>query len=176
MSAAYGCMAEFDRPEALLQAARTLSSRGYTRLEAHTPFPVEGLSQALGVRASWLPRIMCAGGVLGALATLAIEFYSAIWNYPIDVGGRPNASWPAFVPEAIEVALLAAALAGVIAMLRSSDLPRLHHPVFEIDGFNRATRDRLFLVVRSEDPRFDDESVAAELRALDPIRIERVSA
>ena len=176
MSRLYGYIAQFDRPESLLQAIKTLRCRGYTRIEAHTPYPVEGLSEALRIPPSRIPRVMLAGGLLAALGTLAIQYYSAVFNYPINVGGRPDASWPAFIPAAVEMALLGASLFGVAAMFWGSGLPRLHHPVFEVEGFDRATRDAHFLVVLAEDPRCNDESIVTELRALDPIRVERVPA
>ena len=176
MTGIYGYMAQFDRPESLLQAARALRNLGYTRLEAHTPYPVEGLSEVLGIPPSRIPRVMFAGGLIAALGTLAIQYYSAVFNYPINVGGRPDASWPAFIPAALEMALLGASLCGVVAMFRSSGLPRLHHPVFDIEGFDRATRDAHFLVVLSDDPRCDEDSIVTDLRALNPLRVERVPA
>jgi ActD protein len=174
VSSFYGYMAQFDRPEALLQAAKALRSRGYTRLEAHTPYPVEGLTEVLGIPPSRIPRAMLAGGLLAAFGTLAMQYYSAVFDYPINVGGRPDASWPTFIPAAVEMALLGASLFGLVAMFWGSGLPRLHHPVFEVEGFDRATRDAHFLVVLAEDPRCNDESIVTELRALDPIRVERV--
>jgi len=176
VSRIYGYMAQFDRPESLLRAAKALRCRGYTRLEAHTPYPVEGLSETLGIPPSRIPRVMFAGGLLAALGTIAIQYYSAVFNYPINVGGRPDASWPAFIPAALEMALLWASLCGVLAMFWGSGLPRLHHPEFGIEGFDRATRDAHFLVVLSEDPRCNDESIITELRAFGPLRVERVPA
>jgi Alternative complex III, ActD subunit len=176
MRADYGYLAEFASIPSLLAAIENLRSHGYTRLEAYSPFPVEGLAEAMGTPHNRIPLAMLLGGLVGGASTLALQYYSAVIDYPIDVGGRPAASWPAFVPAALEMTLLVAALAGAVAMLVGSGLGRLHHPLFESTRFNAVTRDGLFLLVRSDDPKYDGDSVLNDLTHLDPIEVERIAA
>ena len=176
MSADYGYLAEFASIPALLAAIEKLRNHGYTRLEAYSPFPVEGLAEALGTPGNRIPLAMLLGGLVGGTATLALQYYSAVIDYPIDVGGRPGDSWPAFIPAALEMTLLVAALAGFVTMLIGSGLPRLHHPLFESTRFNAVTRDGLFLLVRSDDPKYDGDSVLSDLTLLDPVEVERIAA
>ncbi|HZO23864.1 MAG TPA: DUF3341 domain-containing protein [Steroidobacteraceae bacterium] len=173
-AAEYGSLAEFASVEALRAAVGGLRKRGYTRLEAYTPFPVEGLAQAIATSRDWTAVAMLIGGLVGGVGTLALQYYSAAINYPIDVGGRPDASWPAFIPAAAEMTILFAALAGVVSMLIGNGLPRLHHPLFELDRFSKASRDGLLLVVRADDPHYDGEAVRRDLSELDATHIETV--
>ncbi len=172
---AYGCMAEFDSAERLLDAVSAVRRLGYTRLEAYSPFAVEGLAEALGPMRNRVPLLTLAGGLFGGIGMLALEYYSAVIDYPIDVGGRPTASWPAFIPSALEMAVLWAALFGVIAMIAGNGLPRLYHPVFNVERFKAASRDGFFLVVRADDPRYDDAQVGHDLAGLAPRAVDRVA-
>jgi hypothetical protein len=172
---AYGCMAEFDSAERLLDAVAAARRLGYTRLEAYSPFAVEGLAEALGPMRDRVPLLTLLGGLIGGIGMLALEYYSAVIDYPIDVGGRPLASWPAFIPPALEMAVLCAALFGVIGMIAANGLPRLYHPLFNLDRFGAASRDGFFLVVRADDPRYDDARVGHDLAALAPLALDRVA-
>jgi hypothetical protein len=176
MSADYGYLAEFASIPALLYAIQDLRKRGYTRIEAYSPFPIEDLAAALGAAPNRIPLATLSGGLAGAAGTLALQYYSAALNYPINVGGRPTASWPAFIPPALEMTLLIAVLVGFITMLVGSGLPRLHHPLFESRRFNTVTRGGLFVVVLSEDPKYDGDTVLHALSELDPLGVERISA
>ena len=155
----YGVLAEFDTPERLCTAARAARDAGYRCLDAYTPFPVEGLCEALGVRPTRLPWLVFAGGVAGAVLAYSMQWYAAAIAYPINVGGRPYNSWPAFVPIAFEMAALGAALSGLFGMMIGNRWPRLDHPLFEVERFALASRERFFLCVESRDPRFDRERV-----------------
>jgi hypothetical protein len=172
----HGCMAEFASGEALLAAATQLRLEGYMKLEAYSPFAVEGLAAALGPVRDRIPLLMLLGGLFGGVGTLALEYYSAVIDYPINVGGRPNASWPAFIPAALEMTILFATLFGVIGMLVSNRLPRLYHPVFNVARFADASRDGFFLVVRADDPRYDAQRVRRDLKALDALSVDEVPA
>jgi hypothetical protein len=172
----YGCMAEFASAEALLAAVRQLRLEGYTKMEAYSPMPVEGLAEALGPVRDRIPLLMLLGALFGGFGTLALEYYSAVIDYPIDVGGRPNASWPAFIPAALEMTILFATLAGVIGMLVSNRLPRLNHPVFNVARFSDASRDGFFLVLRSDDPRYDAKRARRDLTALAASNVDEVPA
>ena len=125
-------MAEFDSPEAVVEATRHAYERGYRMMEAYTPFPVEGLAEALGFRHNKIPAVVLIGGIVGGLGGFFMQWYSAVLSYPIDVGGRPFNSWPAFIPITFEMTVLFAALAAVFGMLGLNGLPRPHHPVFNV--------------------------------------------
>jgi hypothetical protein len=164
--ALHGVMAGFGDAARLLGAAQALRARGYRELDAYSPYPVAGLAAALGAGRRRVPLLVLLGGIAGGFGTLALEGWSAIIDYPIDVGGRPPASWPAFIPPALEMALLFAALAGVAGMLALNRLPRFHHPVFDVDRFGSASRDGFVLVVRADDARFDATATRGDLDAL----------
>lgn len=173
----YGLLAEFATAEQLLDAA--VCARAQARdalLEAYSPFPIEGLADALGARADRVPLFMLLGALAGGVGTYGLEWYSAVFDYPLNVGGRPLASWPAFLPPAIEMTLLGAALAGVIAMLLSNGLPRLSHPLFAVPAFERASADRFFLVVLRRGGAFDVDAARSLLQSLAPLAVREVRA
>jgi hypothetical protein len=144
-------IAEFAAP-AMLQAALPLvRAAGHQTLDAFTPYPVEGLAEQLDMPPPRIRQAMLAGGLIVAGAAFALQCYSAIVAYPINSGGRPLYSWQVFVLVPFEVGIFAAALAGVIAFLHGCGLPRLHHPLFEISGFERATQDHFFLLAMAND-------------------------
>lgn len=174
--ASYGCMAEFATAEQLVGAVLRVRHQGYAHVEAYTPFAVPGLADALGPMHDRVPLAVLLGGLVGGFGTLAIEYWSAVIDYPIDVGGRPNASWPAFIPAALEMCILFAVLFGVVAMLWSNRLPRLYHPVFNVERFGDASRDGFFLVIRADDPQYDEVAVRHCLRELAPVAVEQVPA
>jgi len=172
----YGVLAEFTSAEQLLAAAvRARTETRHAILEAYSPLPVDGLVEALGPRKpDRIPFWMLLGAIAGGAGTFALEWYSAVWNYPINVGGRPTGSWPAFLPPAIEMAVLGAAFFGVLAMLIGNGLPRWHHPLFAIKSFERATDDRFFLLIRAIDPAFDAQHAREFLQTLTPLTIREV--
>jgi len=172
----YGVLAEFATAEQLLAAvARARTETRHAVLEAYSPVPVEGLVEALGPRkADRIPFWMLLGAIAGGAGTFALEWYAAVWDYPINVGGRPTGSWPAFLPPAIEMAVLGAALFGVLAMLISNGLPRWHHPLFEVESFRRASNDRFFLLLRAIDPKFDPRRAREILQTLTPLTVREV--
>jgi hypothetical protein len=169
-----GWLARFDDAGALLQAVHELRGRGYTRLEAYTPYAVEGLAEALGPVRNRIPLLVLIGGLCGGFGTLFLQWYAAVVDYPIDVGGRPDASWPAFIPAALEMTILFAALFGIVAMFFANGLPRLNHPLFDVPCFDAASRDGFFLWLRADDPRFDAQQARTDLERLAPLAIDRV--
>ncbi|HZP60268.1 MAG TPA: DUF3341 domain-containing protein [Opitutaceae bacterium] len=171
----HGLAAAFTGPEELLTALRRVRRAGYTRVEAYTPFPLEELEELLPGRPSPIPWIMFAAGVIGASGGYFMEWYAA-HDYPINVGGRPLHSWPAFVPVTFELMVLTAALVGVMAFFCIARFPRLHHPMFSAAHFSRASQDRFFLCIRAGDPQFDPAATRAFLRDLQPATIEEVPA
>lgn len=164
--ALYGLMAEFAGPDALLAASRRAYEAGHRRMDAYSPFPVDGLADALGHRGFRLPYVVLAGGVLGGLIGYGMQWYSAVIDYPLNVGGRPLHSWPAFIPITFEMGILVASLAAVVGMLALNGLPEPYHPVFSVPGFELATRNRFFLVIEAADPRFDREGTRRFLEDL----------
>lgn len=172
----YGLMAEFEDVDALMAAAHEAREAGYTRLDAFTPFPVEGMADALGLRERRLPMIALIGGVIGAVGGYFLQYGLNAIDYPINVGGRPLNAWPAFTVPAFEMAVLGACLALLLGMLILNRLPRLNHPVFNAPSFGRATVDRFFLLIETSDPRFDEAAVRALFERARAAQIEPVSS
>ena len=175
MSPVYGLMAELADADALVAAARKARAAGYRRVEAYAPFAVEGLAEAVGFTQSRLPLAVLGAGLVGGIGGYLLQWYSAVVSYPENVGGRPLDSWPAFIPVAFEMTILFAALAAVGGMLVANGLPRLRHPVFDAPDFDLATRNRFFLCLRTDDPRFDEARAGALLDATRPLRRAEVA-
>jgi hypothetical protein len=172
----WGLLAEFATADALLAAARAAHDAGYLHAEAYSPFPVEGLSEAVGFTRSRVPAWTLAGAVAGGVLGYAMQWWSAVVELPLNVGGRPPHSWPMFVPVTFELAVLFGAFAAVFAMLIGSRLPRLYHPVFDAADFDLASRNRFFLCLRSDDPAFEPQAAARLLDGLQPLRRVEVQA
>ena len=166
-----GLAAELLDMESLLRAARAMRARGYTRLDACTPYGPKELDDALGLPRSRLPRFVLGGAVLGACAGFAIMTYTQVFAYPLDVGGHALFPIPALIPNTFESGVLAAALTAFVVSLLLGRLPRLHHPLFEVPRFERSSIDRFWLVVSADDARFDRERTAAELEQLGAARV-----
>jgi hypothetical protein len=152
----HGVMAEFDSPEALLAATRAAYAAGFRVMDAYSPFPVEDLAEALGAHRALVPWITLSGGVLGALTGFGLQTWVHVSALPINVGGRPLLSWPMFIPVTFELAVLFAGLFTLVGLLVLNGLPRPYHPVFNVPGFARASRDRFFLCIEARDPHFAD--------------------
>jgi hypothetical protein len=167
----YGCMAFFETPEALVDAVKALREAGYTHIEAYTPFPLEALDEALDIRSNAVPLATFVGGAIGAIGMLVMQYIAAVIHYPIRVGGRPFASWPAFIPPALEITFLLAALGGVLAMLIGNRLPKFYHPVFHVERFERASQDAFVLVVRAERV---EERLRSLLQGLGAVQVDEV--
>lgn len=162
----FGMIAEFDDPAALLSAAKRARDAGYTKMDAYTPFPIDGLDEAVGFRKTRLPILVFLGGLGGAAAGFGMQWFSAVVHYPINIGGRPMNSWPAFVPIMFELTVLGAAFAAVMGMLALNGLPRPHHPLFNHERFELASRTHFFLAIESEDERFDAERTRRFMESL----------
>jgi hypothetical protein len=169
-------MAEFASPEKLLEATEKARAAGYRPVEAYSPFPIEGLAEATGMRRNWVPAIVLAGGLAGGIGGYFMQWYSAVISYPINSGGKPLHSWPEFIPVTFETTVLLAALAGVAGMLLLNGLPKLYHPVFNVPQFDLASRNRFFLCLRSGEPKFAPESARRFLDGLQPIGVWEVPA
>jgi hypothetical protein len=172
--ATFGLIAEFDTPEAVLAAAERAYSEGYRHMEAYSPMPVDGLSEAIGFRRNGVSRLVFIGGVSGAIGGFLMQTFSAVIHYPINIGGRPYFSWPAFIPVTFESGILLAAFSAVFGMLILNGLPRLHHPIFNAPGFERASIDRFFLLVMTRDPKFTPAGTRHFLETLNPLSVSEV--
>ena len=172
----YGLLAEFDSPSQIVEAAEAARAAGYKRMDAYTPFPVEGLSEAIGFRRTRLPLIIFIGGVLGCVGGFGLQYWCEKINYPINVGGRPLNSWPMFVPVTFELTILSAALAAVIGLFAFNGLPMPYHPVFNVPEFALASRNRFFLCVEASDPNFDVEKTRSFFATLNARGIYEVAS
>jgi len=166
-----GFVAEFAEPEGLERALARLNALGYTRLRSWTPYPVRGVvAQLPESPVAW---IMLAAGLSGAALGYLVQWWCNAYDYRLDVGGRPFNAIPAYIPIAFESGVLAACLAGFVAILALSGLPRLYHPMFEVDGFERASIDRFWIGVDASDPRFGD-GIQEVLESSGALRWQRV--
>lgn len=162
----YGLMAEFDSAEELMRAANETRLAGYKKIDAFTPFPIDGLTQALGKKKSLVPFLVFLGGAIGCIAGFFTEWFANVVHYPINSGGRPYNSWPAFIPIAFELTVLLAGFTALFAMIFLNRQPQLYHPVFNAPEFERASVDKFFLCIEATDVRFDAGKTAEFLRRL----------
>ena len=177
MSAAlYGLLAEFPSAEALCAAARHVRERGYTHAEAYSPFSIEGLDQVLGTKPDRSAPAALLGGLLGGAGTYLLQWYAAVVDYPLNIGGRPLHSWPAFIPATFELTILGAALGALLAMFVQNGLPQLYHPLFAVEEFELASRNRFFLCLPASDPVFARGPARELLEELHPLLLREVPA
>jgi hypothetical protein len=151
----YGLLAEFADEEALVAAATGVCAAGYKQVEAYSPYPIHGLSDVLGIRGRRLPLIVLAGGIIGGAGGLFMQWYSAVIDYPLNVGGRPYASWPSFIPISFELTILVAGISAVLGMFALNGLPQPYHPLFNVPEFAKASRNGFFLSIEARDSKFD---------------------
>lgn len=172
--AIYGVTAEFGTPEGLLHAAEKAYAEGYRDMDAYSPFPVHGLSEAIGFKKSAVAPITLAGGLAGALGGFLFQYWASGIAYPLNVGGRPYMSWPSFIPITFEMGVLAAAFSAVISMIVLNGLPRPHHPIFNAKNFERCSNDKFFLCIEATDEQFDTGKTQEFLNSLDPTGVSVV--
>ncbi len=170
----YGLMAEFDNRYDLIEAAKSSHAAGYRKMDAFSPMPIHGLEEALGFREWRMPLLVLLGGIFGCVGGFSLMYWIAVHAYPMNIGGRPNYSWPAFIPPTFETTILCAAFAAVFGMLALNGLPRPHHPVFSVPGFALATRNKFFLCIESTDPLFHAEATRKFLESLHAKEVNEV--
>jgi hypothetical protein len=173
--AVYGLMAEFDDATSLVAATERAHDAGYRCMDAYSPFPIEELHEALGSHHTRLPLIVLIGGLVGCLGGYALEYWVSVMAYPLNIGGKPLHSWPAFIPVTFECTILVAALSCVLGMLALNGLPQPYHPVFNVPRFALASRNRFFLCIESKDPKFDVEATRHFLETLNPREVTAVA-
>ena len=170
----WGYLAEFDSVEALLPAAERVRDAGFTRWDTHTPFPVHGLNDAMGVKATKLPWLVFVAGCTGALVGVLLQWWTNAVDYPVIISGKPFWSVPANIPVAFELTILFAAITTFVGMLAFNDLPRWYHALFRVRRFRRVTADRFFISIEAGDPRFDAVQTPALLESLGALHVEAV--
>lgn len=170
----HGLMAEFEQPEEVLAAVQRSYHEGYRRMDAYTPFPVEGLAEALGRRGTAVPLIVLIGGIVGGLGGYFMQWYATVISYKLNVGGRPFHSWPAYIPITFELTVLTAAICAVVGMLALNHLPEPYHAVFNAPDFERASQDRFFMCIEAADPKFDLAATRTFIQSLKPVKITEV--
>ncbi len=161
----HGVMAEFDSAQALVDAARRTMAQGFTKVEAYSPVPIEELNDIIHKKRTILPRLVLAGGLTGMATGFGLQYWASVVAYPMNVGGRPQASWTTFIVPSYELTILFAALTATIGMIVLSGLPQPYHPVFNVERFSLASSDKFFLVVESADPKFDQHATTKFLKS-----------
>jgi hypothetical protein len=172
----YGVLAEFPGPEALLAACEKVRDAGFRKWDAHAPFPVHGLNDAMGIESTKLPWLVLGGGIMGAAGGLLLQWWTNAFDYPFLISGKPIFSLPANIPVAFELTILLASISAFVGMLAFNGLPRFNHPLLRSERFRRATVDRFFVSIEASDPKFDPETTEAFLRSLGGTFVERVEA
>lgn len=173
---AHGLMAEFETPEALLAAAKRTYAEGYRRLDAYSPLPIHGLAAAIGFPQTNLPIATFVCGVIGGLCGYAFQYWIHVIDSPFNSAGRPFHSGVMFIPVTFELTILFAALGTVVGLILLNRLPQPYHPVFNVASFARASQDRFFLCIESEDPQYDVTSTRSFLEGLSPVEVSVVDA
>lgn len=153
-NALHGVMAEYDSGQQLLDAARQTMAQGFTRVEAYTPVPIEELNDVIHKTRTVLPKLILAGGLTGMATGFGLQYWAQVIEFPMNVGGRPLASWTTFIVPSYELTILFSALTAAIGMILLNGLPQPYHPVFNVERFSMASSDKFFLVIESTDPRF----------------------
>jgi len=172
----YATVAEFDTPEALIEAAEAARVAGFKKMDAYSPFPIHGLSEAIGFKSHAVPFAVFAGGLTGSLVGYSLQFYVHVLDYPLNVGGKPLVSLPAMIPIAYECTILFAGLTAFFGMLAFNRLPKLYHSIFNTPGFDRATNDRFFLAIEAKDPNWEEVRTRSFLEGLGALRVSEVEA
>jgi hypothetical protein len=170
----HGLMAEFDDPGALVAATAKARAEGYRRMDAYSPFPIEELHEAMGAHHSRLPLIVLIGGLVGCVSGFLLQYWASVIAYPVNVGGRPFNSWPAFIPVTFECTILGASLSAVLGMLALNGLPMPYHSVFNVPRFALASRNRFFLCIEARDRKFDLDATRRFLETLGPREVSTV--
>jgi Alternative complex III, ActD subunit len=170
----YGLVAEFETPTELVNACKAAYAEGYREMDAYSPFPIEEASEAIGFHKSAVPLITLIGGILGGVSGFALQYWINVISYPLNIGGKPYDSWPAFIVPTFEMTILFAGVIGMFGMFALNGLPRPYHPLFHVEQFSKVTRNRFFLCVEAIDPKFDLAGTQEFMQRLKPLSISEV--
>lgn len=171
----YGLMAEFESPTELVHATEAARHAGYSKMDGFSPFPIEAMDHALAIRPTRLPWLILAGGLTGCFGGFFMQWFANTIHYPLNIGGRPTNSWPMFIPITFELTILLSAFCAVFGMLLRNGFPQHYHPVFNVPAFDRASQDRFFLLIESDDPQFEHAKTSEFLKSLHPIEVSEVA-
>ncbi len=171
----YGVCAEFNAPGDLIRAVEQAREAGFTQMDCFSPFPIHGLSDAMAFHDVKVPYAIFFAGCIGGIVGLSLQYYTAVIDYPMNVGGRPLFSWPSFIPVTYESTILCAGLAAVFGMLAFNGLPKPYHPVFSTPNFGRASQDKFFLCLENH-PGFDANKAEEFLKSMNATQVSRVDA
>jgi hypothetical protein len=174
MPTTYAMVAEFDSPEKLVEAAEAARRAGFRKMDAYSPFPIHGLSDAIGFRDVKVPWLVFMGGLFGAAFGYGLQYYVHVFDYPMNVGGKPLNSLPSMIPITYECTILVAGLTAFFSMIALNRLPQPYHPIFNTPRFERATQDRFFLAIEATDPQYDADRVRAFLNEHAPLTVSEV--
>ncbi len=167
-------MAEFDTPQALLDAAEKTHHAGYKKIDAYSPLPIEGLAEAIGFHHDLVPLVTLVGAIVGGVTGYMMQYWINVISYPLNIGGKPYHSWPAFIVVTFEMTILFGGLSAVFGMLALNGLPMPYHPAFNVPEFAKASENKFFLIVFSSDPKYDAARTREFLQGLDPRTISEV--
>jgi hypothetical protein len=170
----YGLMAEFDSAQALVDAAKKTHEAGYNKIDAYSPFPIEGLAEEIGMHFDEIPLTVLVGGIIGGCTGYLMQYWMSAVDYPLNIGGKPPHSWPAFIVITFEMTILFAGISAVLGMLAFNGLPMPYHPVFNVPRFAFASKDRFFLIVFSSDKKYSPVETRRFLETLDARSISEV--
>jgi hypothetical protein len=170
----YGLMAEFESAQELVAAAHKTHAEGYRKVDAYSPFPIEGLAEAIGFHKNRVSLVVLIGGLIGLVSAYALQYWVAVITYPTNVAGKPYHSWPSFIIVTFELTILFGGLSAMIGMLALNGLPMPYHPVFNVPEFAKASDNKFFLVVFSSDPNYDAAATRSFLASLAPRMIAEV--
>ena len=170
----YGVMAEFDSAQALVHAAKRTSEAGYQKIDAYSPFPIEGLAEAIGFHHDEVPLVVLIGAIIGGLSGYLMQWWMSAVDYPLNIGGKPPHSWPAFIVITFEMTILFGGISAVLGMLALNGLPMPYHPVFNVPRFVFASKDRFFLIIFSSDKKYDPVATRKFLEGLDARSVSEV--
>lgn len=170
----YGLLAQLPSPERLMHACARMRDEGFTRWDAHTPFPIHGLDRAMGLKRSMVSVFVLVLGLSGAAAGMLLQWWTSAVSYPLVISGKPFFSWPAFVPIMFECGVLGGATGALLGLFVMGKLPQHHHALFNSERFAQVTDDGFFISVEMADPKFDSEATTALLREAGATHIETV--
>jgi hypothetical protein len=173
----YGLLAKFNTQEELITASNRVYSEGYQKFDAYSPYPVAELAQAMHVRSSPLPFVILGGGIFGGVGGFLMMAFATVRDYPLNIGGRPLFSWPAYIPITFELTVLFGALAGILGLFVVARFPQPYHPVFNSEDFNaHGSQDAFYLSIEAGDPKFDLQRTRSFLESLGSAQVSEIEA